>query len=219
MYKALLTGGSRGIGKVIKDVLITRGVEVSAPSRQELNLCSNESICHYCSKYKSFDILINCAGINELASIEEIDEDCLQRMLQVNLTAQAMLIKYTSENMKKNKYGRIVNFASIWCQFTKTRRVMYSAAKAGVCGLTRGVAVELAEYNVLVNAIAPGFVATEMTYQNNTSEQIKAIENNLPIKRMAQPSEIAELVYFLISPQNTYITGQTIFIDGGFSCV
>ena len=96
---------------------------------------------------------------------------------------------------------------------------MYSIAKSGIKGLTTSTAVELAKYNVLVNAVAPGFVNTEMTYQNNTLEQINALTKNIPIKRIAEPEEIAKFVYFLASEQNSYIVGQTIFIDGGFSCV
>ena len=96
---------------------------------------------------------------------------------------------------------------------------MYSIAKAGVKGLTTAAAVELSKYNVLVNAVAPGFVNTEMTSQNNTPEQIEKLAQALPIKRMAEPVEIAELVYFLASEKNSFITGQTIFADGGFSCV
>ncbi len=96
---------------------------------------------------------------------------------------------------------------------------MYSMAKAGVNGLTTAAEVELGEHNILVNAVAPGFVLTEMTYQNNTTEQIQTISESLPIKRMAKPEEIAECVWFLVSPQNTFMTGQTLFVDGGFSCV
>ena len=143
----------------------------------------------------------------------------LQEMIQVNLTAQTLLIKYTSRGMKKKNWGRIVNFSSIWSEFSKIRRVMYSLSKSGVNGLTVASAVELGQHNILVNAVAPGFVLTEMTYQNNTPEQIREISESVPVKRMAEPNEIAELVYFLAGPQNTFITGQTIFIDGGFSCI
>lgn len=214
-----MTGGSRGIGLAIKLFFEKKGICVVAPKREELDLNSNESIQNYCSDNNDFDILINCAGINKLASLEEIEESELQEMIQVNLLSQALLIKYVSENMKRKKYGRIVNVSSIWSNFSKTRRVMYSSAKAGVNGLTIGAAVELAPYNILINAVAPGFVKTEMTFRNNTPEQIKQIESNLPMKRMADVNEIAELVYFLASFHNSYITGQTIFIDGGFSCV
>lgn len=219
MRKALITGASRGIGKAIKELFEERGILVYAPNRDEMDLSSNESIKKYAESIDDVDILINCAGINDLASIDEMTEEKLQEMIQVNLTSQALLVKYLAPSMKRNKYGRIVNFASIWCDFSKERRIMYSIAKAGVKGLTTAAAVELSKFNVLVNAVAPGFVNTEMTAKNNTPEQIKELSDALPIKRMAEPLEIAELVYFMASDKNSFMTGQTIFIDGGFSCV
>ncbi len=219
MHKALITGASRGIGKAIKNLFEERGIIVYSPSRQEMDLRSNESIEHYVSTLDNVDILVNCAGINELASIEEMTEEKLQEMIQVNLIAQTGLIKYITPVMKRQNYGRIVNFASIWCDFSKERRIMYSIAKSGVKGLTTAAAVELSKYNILVNAVAPGFVNTEMTSKNNTPEQIQTLAEALPIKRLAEPKEIAEFVYFLASEKNSFITGQTIFIDGGFSCV
>ena len=219
MHKALVTGASRGIGKAIKDLFEKNGVYVYAPTREEMNLLDNESIKKYVSSIDNVDILINCAGVNNLASLAEMTDAALQEMIQVNLIAQAQLIKLVSEAMKTKKYGRIVNFSSIWCDFSKERRVMYSMAKAGVKGLTTASAVELSKYNILVNALAPGFVNTEMTSQNNTQEEIEKLAQTLPIKRLAEPVEIAEFVWFLASEKNSFITGQTIFIDGGFSCV
>lgn len=219
MHKALITGASRGIGKAIKELFEDKGIFVYSPARSEMNLLSCESIKNYISSVDGIDILINCAGINELASIDEMSEKALNDMIQVNLVSQTLLIKYLTPYMKNKHYGRIVNFSSIWCDFSKERRVMYSIAKAGVKGLTTAAAVELSKYNILTNAVAPGFVNTEMTSKNNTPEQIEKLANELPIKRLAQPEEIAELVYFLASDKNSFITGQTIFIDGGFSCV
>ena len=219
MRRALITGASRGIGKSIKQLFEEAGIEVLSPTRAEMDLKSNDSIKQYIDKFNGFDILVNCAGINDLASIEEMTLEKLQEMLQVNLVSQAMLIKYVTPYMKKQKYGRIVNFASIWCDFSKERRIMYSIAKAGVKGLTTATAVELSKYNIMCNAIAPGFINTEMTSQNNTPEQIAQLAEALPIKRMGEPNEIAEFVYFLVSEKNSFMTGQTIFVDGGFSCV
>ncbi len=219
MHKALITGASRGIGKAIKELFLKRDIEVYTPSREEMDLKSDESIRRYTDTLNGVDILINCGGINDLASLEEMTLEKFQEMLQVNLISQTMLIKYVTPYMKVQKYGRIVNFASIWCSYSKERRIMYSIAKAGVKGLTTAAAVELSKYNILCNAIAPGFINTEMTTQNNTAEQIKIMEEALPVKRMGQPEEIAEFVYFLASEKNSFTTGQTIFVDGGFSCV
>jgi len=219
MYKALITGASRGIGKAVKDLFESKGIEVFAPTRAEMDLSSNESIRNYVSSIGEVDILINNAGVNNLALLEEITDEKFHEMLQVNLIASTELIKLITPGMKKKNYGRIVNFSSIWCDFSKEKRIMYSIAKAGVKGLTIASAVELSRYNILVNAIAPGFINTEMTSQNNTPEQIKELAKELPIKRMGEPEEIAELVYFLASEKNSFVTGQTIFADGGFSCV
>lgn len=219
MHKALITGSSRGIGKSIKLLFEKKGIEVFAPTRQEMDLNSNESIKKYIDIIPGVDILINCAGVNKLASTEEMTLESFQEMLQINLIAQTMIIKYITPFMKKQNYGRIVNFASIWCNFSKERRLMYTIAKAGIKGLTIASAVEFAKYNIMVNAVAPGFVNTEMTSKNNTPKQIESIVEMLPIKRLAEPNEIAELVYFLSSKENSFMTGQTIFVDGGFSCV
>ena len=147
MHKALITGASRGIGKVIKDLFEQNDIKVYAPSREEMDLKSNDSVKKYIESIEGVDILINCAGINDLASIEEMTEEKLQETLQVNLISQTMLIKHVTPYMKKQNYGRIVNFASIWCDFSKERRIMYSISKAGVKGLTTATAVELSKYN------------------------------------------------------------------------
>lgn len=219
MRNVLLTGASRGIGKAIKELLEQNGYCVFAPTRQELDLADPTQISKYLQTLAPVDILINCAGINELAGIDELTAEQLERSLQINLKSQLQLITGVCPHMKQQKWGRIVNFSSIWCQFSKPRRLSYCMAKAGVTGLTVATAVELAPYNILVNAVAPGFVNTEMTSQNNTPQQIAQLAEALPIKRLADPKEIAELVVFLISDKNSFMTGQTLFIDGGFSCI
>lgn len=217
---ALITGASRGIGLAIADLFKQRGYDALTPMRDELNLLSNDSVNNYLSNLKQpVDILVNNAGINPLAGTSDILDLDMEETLQVNLISPIRLIKGLVPSMVNQNYGRIVNISSIWSKISKPERVIYSATKAGLNGATRAMAVELAQYNVLVNAVAPGFVNTELTRKNNTEDEIKTISDTIPARRLAEPSEIAELVEFLCSEKNTYIMGQTIFIDGGFTCI
>ena len=185
-----------------------------------MDLSSNESIRNFLRKNSAvkIDILVNNAGINIIENLSQISDENLKTALQINLIAPAILIRELSPKMIERGYGKIVNISSIWSQISKSGRAIYSSTKSAINGLTRSVAIELAHHNIQVNAVAPGFVDTDLTRKNNSPEQLKIIESNIPAKRLAQTEEIAELVYFLVSEKNTYLTGQTIFIDGGFSC-
>ncbi len=217
---ALVTGASRGIGLAIVTRLRRAGAKILAPSRSELDLLSNASIDTYLTSLKEpVDILVNNAGINHLAAGTEIIDRDIVDTFQVNLTAPMRLIRGLAPQMIARHYGRIVNISSIWSVVSKQRRVTYSASKSGLNGMTRALAVELAPFNILVNALAPGFVNTELTRQNNTEEELEGIRKSIPVKRLAEPDEIAEAVFFLCSEKNSYITGQVIVIDGGFTCL
>jgi len=137
----------------------------------------------------------------------------------INLKAPYLISREVSRTMKRNGYGRIVNITSIWSTITRPGRSLYALTKSGIVGLTRTLAVELAESNILVNAVAPGFTMTELTASTNTPEEIGKITGMIPIKRMALPEEIANLVLFLCSDLNSYLTGQNIVIDGGYTNV
>jgi len=216
---ALVTGGSRGIGKAVCEMLRSRGAEVLAPSRQELDLLSPGSIDAYFNALsRPVHILVNNAGINNIQECLDISDENLSDSLQINLLAPLLIAKKLIPGMKKNNYGRIVNISSVWSKVTKPGRLVYSMTKSGLNAVTRSLAVELAESNILVNSVAPGYVNTELTKQNNTSADIDKIREVIPLKRLAEPEEIAEAVAFLVSSKNTYITGQVIIADGGFVC-
>jgi 3-oxoacyl-[acyl-carrier protein] reductase len=217
--KVFLTGGSRGIGKAIKDRFAKADYVVYAPTREDLDLSDIQSIKNYIERYSTmdFDVIINNAGINEINLLENINQRDVENMLQVNLTAPILLLKAFIPNMKKKNCGRIVNIGSIWAVVSKEGRGLYSSVKNGLHGITNALALELAEYNILVNTVCPGFTLTELTKKNNTPEEINKINTLIPLKRMAKPEEIAEFVFFLCSEQNTYITGQKICIDGGYT--
>ena len=216
----LITGASRGIGKSCAELFLANGFSVIAPSRKELDLLSPKSIKDYVASISQpVDVLINNAGVNPLGYIGDIDFEKAYQLIDTNFWAPVILTDLLAPKMKLRGYGRIVNVSSIWSDVTKSGRSMYASSKAAINAFTRTAAVEFAASNVLINAVAPGYVNTELTKINNTPEQIEAIKSNLPINRLAEPFEIAELIYFLASEKNSFVTGQTIFADGGYSIV
>ena len=214
--KVLLTGASKGIGKAIYEEL-KYDFEVISPTRQELDLNSLNSINEYFKYNNSFDILINNAGINIIKDLESIEDEDILKINQINLIAPLKLIQNCTKYMKKKNQGKIVNISSIWGIRSKEKRTLYSSTKFGIIGQTKALARELAEYNILVNAICPGFTATDLTMQSLSKKELEDIINQIPMRRMAEPKEIAKSVKFLISSDNTYITGQTLVIDGGYT--
>jgi 3-oxoacyl-[acyl-carrier protein] reductase len=219
MKNVLLTGGSRGIGKAIKEKFLSEGYDVYSPTREELDLADNQSIGNFIEKNKAveFDVIVNNAGINEINFLVDVNQNEIDSMIQVNLKAPILLLRAFVPAMKKNSYGRIVNIGSIWAVVSKQGRGLYSSVKNGLHGITNTLALELGEFNILVNTVCPGFTLTELTRKNNSLEEIDTISKQIPLKRMALPEEIAGFVVYLCSDKNTYITGQKICIDGGFT--
>lgn len=217
--RALITGGSRGIGKATVEMFERHGYDVLAPSRAELDLSNPDSVEQFVGDHRGepLDTIINNAGINDLTLIEEADDETIARMIEVDLLSPIRLLRGFVPSLKSSQAGRVVNIGSIWAAVSKPGRGLYSAAKHGMHGITNALALELAEHGVLVNTVCPGFTATELTTQNNTPEQIAAIERDVPLGRMARPEEIAAAVYWLGSQENSYITGQKILVDGGFT--
>jgi 3-oxoacyl-[acyl-carrier protein] reductase len=141
----------------------------------------------------------------------------MDEALMINLIAPMLIIKGFAPMMKQRKSGRIVNIGSIWSVVSKAKRSVYSSAKHGLHGLTMTAALEMSEFGILVNTVSPGFTLTDLTKKNNSPEDIKRIEMDIPLGRMAETAEIARVVLFLGSYDNTYITGQNIVVDGGYS--
>ena len=218
---ALVTGGARGIGAAIARRLEDSGYRIIAPPRTALDLASPASIDAYLAAHGSqaVDVLVNNAGINTLRAIPEIDAHTWGEMLQVNLSAALRLTQAFAPGMAERGWGRILNVVSIFALVTRERRAAYSMTKAALGALTRTAAVEFGPRGVLVNALAPGYVDTELTRRNNPPDAIAAIEATIPLRRMAQASELAEVAAFLVSDANSYLTGQTVVVDGGFTCL
>lgn len=230
---AVVTGSTRGIGKAIADLLVTMGAQViytgTKPSTDikrrgkcylRLDLADNASISEFLEKIKKFpriDILINNAGINAIEPINDLTEENWNRIVQVNLTGAMRLMKAVSQMMiEKQTRGKILNVSSIFGVVSKAKRNAYSASKTGMIGLTRASALDLAPHNILVNALCPGFVATDLTRSILSPKELQSIAQAVPLKRLGKEEEIARVAAFLCSDLNSFMTGQTVVADGGF---
>ena len=233
---AIVTGGTRGIGRSITELFLASGARViytgtkKTPDQPlqggqyaELNLDDWKSIRRFIEEILNpltkLHILINNAGINIIEPIDEIRDEDWDKVIQVNLTSAMMLMRAASAHMKARKVsGRIVNISSIFGLVSKEKRAIYSASKSGLIGLTRAAALDLAPHDILVNAVCPGVTMTELTKTIlSDPAAFQELTSKIPMKRCAEPEEIAPAVVFLCSEANNYITGQTIVVDGGFT--
>jgi 3-oxoacyl-[acyl-carrier protein] reductase len=216
----LVTGAARGIGLAIAQEYRRRGHEVLAPTRAELDLAESASVQNFVRENsgRTIDVLINNAGINQLNAIEAIDEAVWAAMLQVNLTSALRLAQAFLPGMAQRGWGRVLGVSSIFSLATKNKRAAYSMTKAALNALVRSIAVEYGPHGILANALCPGFVETDLTRQNNSPQELAALAETVPLRRLAQPEEIARVACFLASDENSYLTGQAVVVDGGFLC-
>ncbi|WP_373143119.1 SDR family NAD(P)-dependent oxidoreductase [Mycobacterium marinum] len=218
--RALVTGAARGIGRSVADTLESKGITVLRPGRQELDLSIPESVTDYLTGMDQVvDILVLNAGINNPEPLQTLSTDNWSSTQQVNVTANLLLLQGLLPRMAAAGFGRVVAVSSVYAHRARTGRVAYSASKAAIEEVVRSVAVEYGPYGVLANCVAPGFVLTDLTYQNNDAKQLQALAERVPVRRLAEPEEIAVFISWLVSAENSYITGQSITIDGGFLCV
>lgn len=229
--KVFITGVSRGIGLSIAKAFKNNGAIVLGSGTKgnvDNNICdeyfradfSEEEQIRACSDFvrkADPNILINNAGINKIDPFVDIDPNDFLKIHRINTFAPFMLCQATIPSMKKKGWGRIVNISSIWGKSSKEYRASYSASKFALDGLTKALAIEHAADGIIANCIAPGFTDTELTRNILGEQGIKEITGNIPIQRMASVEEISKFVLWLSGPENTYITGQNILIDGGFS--
>ena len=233
---AVVTGGSRGIGKEIavklaeeayvivnyngseeKAAQVVREIKDKGGNAEAVkcNVASfkecEKFIGDIVERFGKIDILVNNAGINKDGLILSMSEEDFDSVINTNLKGTFNCIKFVSKSMIKNRYGKIINISSI---SGNPGQANYAASKAGIIGLTKSVAKELAKRNINVNAIAPGFIMTEMT--DVLRDKVKEnILSQIPLKRFGTPQDVAELAAFLASDKSSYITGQVINLDGG----
>ena len=237
---ALVTGGSRGIGRAVAERLARDGFAVyltyvSRPEEAEKTVAaiaesggtarafrvdSGDSAAvaaFFAEEIKDkveLEVLVNDAGITRDGPLIRMKDEDYDKVLAVNLRGCFIFLREAAKIMIRRRAGRIINMASVAGQMGNAYQANYSSAKAGLIGLTKSAALELAPRNVLVNAVAPGYVDTEMTAVLR-EDVIQEIINAVPLKRSATPQEIASAVSFLAGPDATYITGQVLAVNGG----
>jgi 3-oxoacyl-[acyl-carrier protein] reductase len=223
--RILITGATRGIGAAIAQKYKSEGHYVIGMGSKSLatpEYLDEYSACDLSNnvdsvQHRDVDVLINCAGINIINNFCDIALEDFQRVQQVNVVAPFRLCQMVLPHMAQQGWGRIVNISSVWGKISRQGRASYSASKFALDGMTVALAIEYAGQGILANSVAPGFIDTEMTQRNLGPAGIAAMLANVPIGRLATVTEVAEFVYWLGSEQNTYISGQNLAIDGGFT--
>ena len=232
--KVFITGATRGIGRAIAEAFRAEGAWVAGTGTGEAGGAA--TVCdEYCrADFGDFDqiracadsirriepdVLVNNAGINKNAPFVEIDPEDFRSIQQVNVFAPFMLCQGAIPSMKRKGWGRIVNLSSIWGKISMAHRASYSASKFALDGMTVALAAEHAADGIIANSIAPGFIDTDLTRRMLGDAGIQALVAKVPAKRLGRVEEIARLVLWLASEENTFISGQNIAIDGGFTRV
>ena len=232
-YRAVVTGATRGIGYAIAERLLKDGLEVivtgtkkngkhpAGSSYYQVDFLDEDSTNKFINflKKQQINILVNNAGINKISEFSSIDIDDFDRILRINLRAPFQICQAVIPYMEKIKWGRIVNLTSVFGNISKEYRAAYSSSKFGLDGMTVALAAEVSEKGILANSVGPGIIDTDMTRDVLGDSGIAKLKGQIPMKRLGQASEIASLVSWLVSNENTYMTGQNLMIDGGFTRV
>jgi 3-oxoacyl-[acyl-carrier protein] reductase len=215
--RLLLTGGHGEIGAAIGARFAQGGFTVVAPRSRELDLSTDAGLAAFVAGQAPFDAFIHCAGFNTPKPFEQIPAEELVRSLWVNTLSFVRLCQLLAPGFRERGAARVLAVSSIYGLISREKRLAYATSKHALVGAVRSLALELGPDGVLVNALAPGFIDTSMTRRNNDEATIRRLEAAVPLRRLGQPGDMAELAFFLCGDANRYLTGQTVVADGGYT--
>ena len=230
---AVVTGGTRGIGFAIAARLCDDGADVhvtgtkpggarpDGTSYHAVDFTKDDAVGAFAGELAELapDILINNAGLNRNAPFADIDLADFDAIHRINLRTPVALMQAVLPAMRQKQWGRVVNLGSIWSKLARPGRASYAASKFGLDGATAAAAAEAAADGVMINMVSPGIIDTELTRRTVDPDKLEALLADVPAGRLGQPEEIAALVAWLAGPENTFVSGQNIAIDGGFTRV
>jgi len=216
--RALILGGKGDIGSAITQKLSSDGVQATGVGRAQFDLTNPAQIDNYFDVHGSeFEILVHSGGLNHPKIFEELTDQEIRTSLDANLHGFLHVVRRLLPYWKQAGYGRMLVISSLYGFLARRGRLPYVMSKHALNGAVKTLAIELASYGVLVNSLSPGYIATKLTYQNNTEEAIARLIAGIPVGHMGDPTDVAEVAAFLCSSKNRYINGQDIVVDGGFS--
>lgn len=240
----LITGGTRGIGFSIAELFLQGAAQVIITGTSEssitnaivllknknsnykisglvVDLSNDSSIDSFLRELENnkVDVLVNNAGVNKIALAHDVDISDFARIQKINVESPFKIIQKVIPGMIERKFGRIVSISSVFGKVSKSKRVSYSTSKFALHGLTKAISLDYAQCNILVNTVSPGFIDTELTHTILSEKDLNELISQVPMKRLGTGKDIAGAVMFLCSDMNTFITGQDIVVDGGFTNV
>ena len=216
--KALVLGGEGAIGQAVVARLTKVGYQVNSVGRKDFDLANTEQISVFFNRRSAdFDILVHSGGYNIPKNFENLRDEEIRLSLNANLFGFLDVARRCLPHWRAKKCGRVVVLSSLYGFFGRSGRLPYVMSKHALNGAVKTLAIELGPLGVLVNSVSPGYINTPLTHRNNTTEDLEKLVAGIPIGRLGTPEEIAKVVEFLCSDLNTYINGQDIVVDGGFS--
>lgn len=217
--KVLVLGGTGDIGSAIAHRLtLDFGDKVISVGSKDLNLADAHAVDLFLERNGSdFDVVVHSAGVNQPGLFESLDIQNVELTIRANLMGFLRISQALIPHWKLHSRGNVVIISSLYGFFSRKGRMPYAISKHALIGAMKTMAIELGEFGVMVNAVSPGYINTKMTSKNNSPEEVQKLISGIPIRKLGSPDDVARAVAFLASPQNNYVNGHDLVVDGGYS--